>query len=74
MASTSDNGAIAVMDAVNQKIVREKEMHAVASVTKIGVGGYGNVYKICAKSSSSTSEESTEWENPLLVRCLTYRV
>jgi hypothetical protein len=72
MTSTSAPKSIEVVDAVNQKIVREKESHAVASVTKIGEGGYSDVYKICTKNPSSHAEESTGRENPLRVPSPTF--
>jgi hypothetical protein len=57
---------------VNQKIVRDAEIRRVASVTKIGDGTYGDVYKICAKTAGT--EELTTSENPLRVQSPTYGV
>lgn len=67
MASTIVNERIEVSDAVNQRIFNLEESHTVASVTKIGSGGFGDVYKICAKRSSTSGEELSDWENPLRV-------
>lgn len=54
-------------EAVARKILRDDETRFVSSVTKVGAGGFGSVYKISLKRSFS-EQDTTPWMTSALGR------
>ena len=60
---------IAPADAVARKILKSTEASLMSSVTKIGAGGFGDIYKICLKKPITDQElEGSRWETVVHVR------
>ena len=60
---------IAPAEAVARKILRSTEASLMSSVTKIGAGGFGDIYEMCLKKPIADQElEGSHWETPVHVR------
>ena len=69
MVRTIIEEPIAPAEAVTRKILRRTEASSVTSVTKIGEGGFGKIYKICRKRPlTDQGLEGSHLETPIHAR------